>query len=350
MGKYFLLKNMQYSLLYTIKKASLIVMVFGICLGFFTLFKGLDNYTLLSLILYVGVYIVCGKISIIPIVVFTYLVYGSVLYCLVYSVAVLVASPLIYSVFTHLQYHLKRYKLRTTSKNTKVLQQYSNMLNYFFLTLNKDIQANKCENGAQEPIVVQQAIPKPLLGLLSGYILSKYRQDFYEESRDHQVPGSRAIYGDTLIESLLSSYCTVIEAYTGLELWPTYSTCRVYSKGQSLPKHHDRNSCEITVSICVNLDKSNVNEADYSWPIYIQSGSTNDSYNIHPGDALIYRGISNVHWRNKLTANRQVQILLHYVDKNGAFKNYKNDFRDGVGESELSILDYAKKEKLNQGI
>jgi hypothetical protein len=53
---------------------------------------------------------------------------------------------------------------------------------------------------------------------------------------------------------------------------------------------------------------------------------------LNPGDAVIYKGCEVTHWRRKLAKGLiNVQFMLHYVDKNGPYTEYKFDGRESLG-------------------
>jgi len=132
-------------------------------------------------------------------------------------------------------------------------------------------------------------------------------------------------YADPLIEVMLKQCQPAIEQYTGLELDPTYSFSRVYQEGEELTPHTDRPSCEISVTI-------NVACTGDAWPIWMQY-KDNDPVKcmLNPGDAVIYKGCEVTHWRRKLPKSQiNVQFMLHYVDKNGPYAEYKFDNRGAL--------------------
>lgn len=133
-------------------------------------------------------------------------------------------------------------------------------------------------------------------------------------------------YSDPLIEVMLKQCLTVVEEQTGLELEPTYSYSRVYQEGEELTPHTDRPSCEVSVTI-------NVACTGDVWPIWMQY-EDNDPVKcmLEPGDAVIYKGCEVTHWRRKLPKGIiNVQFMLHYVDKNGPYSEYKFDKRTSLG-------------------
>lgn len=133
-------------------------------------------------------------------------------------------------------------------------------------------------------------------------------------------------YADPLIEVLLKQCLPAVEEKTGLELEPTYSFSRVYQGGEELRPHTDRPSCEISATI-------NVACTGDIWPIWMQyEGNDPVKCMLAPGDAVIYKGCEVTHWRRKLPIGHiNVQFMLHYVEKNGPYAEYKFDNRQSLG-------------------
>jgi hypothetical protein len=96
----------------------------------------------------------------------------------------------------------------------------------------------------------------------------------------------------------------------GESVLPTYTYARWQTKGHELPRHRDRPSCEISLS--VNLKK------DKNWGIWIQKPAGEEiEINLNPGDAVLYLGCQSDHWRNKFEGEEHVQLFLHYVRADG---------------------------------
>ena len=132
------------------------------------------------------------------------------------------------------------------------------------------------------------------------------------------VPGSIGGRGaDLPFETLLKICKPKIEEVTGLELFPTYSYSRIYTTGNILPKHKDRPSCEISVTIKLG------DTGNYNWPILMDG----EEIQLNDGDAVIYKGCEVEHWREQLSVPDYYlgQVFLHYVDKNGPNAEFKYD-------------------------
>jgi hypothetical protein len=139
--------------------------------------------------------------------------------------------------------------------------------------------------------------------------------------RDRQVPNTPAGYGDPAFDGLLEHLRPRLEAACGLRLLPTYSYFRLYKHGDILAPHRDRAACEISVSL--NIGQTPVT----LWPIHIEKDAGSFAASLSPGDALMYRGIDCLHWRDAYEGQQLVQVFLHYVDRDGPHAGEKYDGR-----------------------
>ena len=124
-------------------------------------------------------------------------------------------------------------------------------------------------------------------------------------------------YADPIMESLLVNKTKLVSDEVGLELLPTYSFWRMYTKFADLKKHKDRQSCEISITTMIDGD------TNFSWPIYIDG----TEINLNIGDAAVYLGCDLLHWRDEFLGDYQSQVFLHYVNKNGKNKEFFKDKR-----------------------
>lgn len=158
--------------------------------------------------------------------------------------------------------------------------------------------------------------------------------------KDEQCPLSQAIHGAPVFDSLLEQLVPNFEQATGKRLLPTYAYARLYTPGDELKVHTDRPSCEISATLTLGF------EGD-AWPIYMgdyteaskgreittQGGETKYLTNeskivMSAGDAVLYRGMDKVHWRNLYKEGKwQAQVFLHYVEADGPHTEWKYDKR-----------------------
>ena len=144
---------------------------------------------------------------------------------------------------------------------------------------------------------------------------------------DAQVPGTPVLEKDPLTEALLELLLPRVELASGAPLHPTYSYLRVYKRGDVLRRHTDRPACE--ASLTLNLGY----EAQRPWPIWLATASGARAFDLEPGDALLYHGIEVPHWRGPFEGEKAVQVFLHYVRRDGAYKEWAFDKREGLGVS-----------------
>jgi hypothetical protein len=156
--------------------------------------------------------------------------------------------------------------------------------------------------------------------LLKNYCRIRHRVNFDNFDMEQSDNADTFFYADPLMESLMLKKHTLMEKETGLSLHPTYAFWRMYTKFSDLKKHKDRPSCEISVTVMIDSDKT-------EWPIYIEG----NKIILQPGDAAIYLGCELLHWRDEFLGDFHAQSFLHYVDKNGPYEDFKIDKRDLFG-------------------
>ena len=96
-----------------------------------------------------------------------------------------------------------------------------------------------------------------------------------------------------------------------LDLVPTYYYQRTYLRGGAMSHHTDRPSCQRSVTM--NLGYS------HQWPIYIVNRETgkHTEFQAEPGDALLYMGCSQEHYRDPFEGDWYSQLFLHWVEREG---------------------------------
>lgn len=179
--------------------------------------------------------------------------------------------------------------------------------------------------------IVKNAVSSELRDFVTQYALfDEMQSDGYSDS---QVPNAYAKYGDPAMESMLLHLIKTLEDNTGLTLYPTYSYYRVYRPGDELVPHKDRESCEISATLCLNYS---YNDETFNWPIYMDGNKVV----LTPGDLVIYRGCDLSHWRDEFKHSDDVwhiQGFFHYVDANGPNADFKYDKRGSIGEVKRAV-------------
>lgn len=172
--------------------------------------------------------------------------------------------------------------------------------------------------------VLRAAISAESAALATRYALLQQSWSGYYE-REDMFRAAIGRYADALSESLLLELKPTVEKATGLELFPCYSYLRIYGNGAVLPKHLDRPSCEISISLSLGF------KADKIWPLCVEADGQTRPLELVPGDLLVYRGADIPHWRDPFQGEWWVQTFLHYVDANGQYTDFKFDGRERIG-------------------
>jgi len=194
-----------------------------------------------------------------------------------------------------------------------------------------------------KPIFINQFLPDQVLNICHSYSIIKYSnlKNFDNDSQTGSLIGK---YSDPLMETLMDMSTPVVEQAVGKSLWPTYSYFRIYDRGSDLRVHTDRESCEYTVALCLGADPIDkpyeifVGEKDETSDYkYFSNKGKLERYKIEykfpmvPNNAVIFKGMDKIHWREICTHDYFITVFLHYVDKEGDFKDYKFDSRNSIG-------------------
>lgn len=166
-------------------------------------------------------------------------------------------------------------------------------------------------------LVIKNLLSEDEVKLLTQYTLFKHRINRRNFDIDQTKMGETNFYGDPIMESLLVTKKDIIEKHANLKLFPCYSFWRMYVYLSDLPKHTDRPSCEISVTININSDKSQ------EYPIFMNG----KPILLNPGDGALYCGNEVEHWREEYKGDWTSQVFLHFVDANGPYKDFKFDKR-----------------------
>ena len=195
-----------------------------------------------------------------------------------------------------------------------------------------------------QPILIKEFLPQQILNLIYSYSVLKF-----SNQRKFNIEGqsSSLIYehGDYLMETLMDMSTPVVEQNVGKKLFPTYSYFRIYDKGSDLKVHKDRPSCEYTVALCLGADP-----VDKPYEIFIGEEDETSDYKYYdfednnfnryridhkfpmfPNNAVIFKGMDKIHWREICTHDHFITVFLHYVDQEGPYKEFKYDKRDSLG-------------------
>jgi hypothetical protein len=165
-----------------------------------------------------------------------------------------------------------------------------------------------------------------------------FDEGVYGTFTDIQAPGDYSKYGDLIFDTLLVRKLPEVEFIIGKKLIPNYSYHRLYTTNTQLKRHKDRPSCEISTTLCLGYDVSNVDlnkYPDFDWPMFVgnkdgEEGTEGIPIHMKPGDMIIYRGCNVEHWREPFIGVNHAQVFLHYNEYEGKY-NIINDGRPVLG-------------------
>ena len=148
-------------------------------------------------------------------------------------------------------------------------------------------------------------------------LLQKYCYNKLELNKDYVIDNqsfSPGWYEDPLMTALLDIKLLNMEKICNLKLSPTYAYWRYYVFGATLQNHKDRKACEISVTVCIKKYDN--------WPLIVGK----EEIELEEGDAVIYPGYDEPHGRPGIYKGEgMAQVFLHYVNKNGPFKDHAYD-------------------------
>lgn len=197
-----------------------------------------------------------------------------------------------------------------------------------------------------KPLFIKEFLPNQIFNLCHSYLLIKY-SNTNKFNLDTQTNSLVTEYADFLMETLMDLSTPVVEQNVGKKLWPTYSYFRIYDRGDDLKIHKDRHSCEYTVALCLGADPM-----DKPYEIFLGEEDENSDYkyfddknnynryridhkfSMLPNNALIFKGMEKIHWREICNHDHFMTVFLHYVDQEGPYSKYKFDERPMLGYSQ----------------
>jgi hypothetical protein len=159
-------------------------------------------------------------------------------------------------------------------------------------------------------LVLQQFLPPADREALENVFLAFVRST--QPPADDQVENAPAVYNFLPLVELLCLTASVLSGVVAEPLLPTYCYARAYRHGNMLPRHRDRETCEISLSL--NLG------GDAVWPLFVQKPNGEEvAVNLAPGDGLMYLGCVADHWREPFQGTRCTQAFFHYVRSRGPY-------------------------------
>jgi hypothetical protein len=117
---------------------------------------------------------------------------------------------------------------------------------------------------------------------------------------------------------------------TRRELLPTYDYLRIYREGDVCRVHHDRPSCEHSLSLTLDYSDGVPWELDIGKERSEPTARVDEHFGDEPfaslamkiGDAVLYRGVNHRHGRIRPNPNAwSAHLFLHWVDRDGPYSD-----------------------------
>jgi hypothetical protein len=139
----------------------------------------------------------------------------------------------------------------------------------------------------------------------------------------------------------------IVSEIVGRDLLPTYDYLRIYRDGDVCRVHHDRLSCEHSLSL--TLDYSD----GVPWNLEIEQRETDPSSKVEEsfgnepfaslamqvGDAVLYQGVRHRHARVTPNPNGwSIHLFLHWVDRDGPFREHAFDGRMPTAKTRFDFV------------
>jgi len=93
----------------------------------------------------------------------------------------------------------------------------------------------------------------------------------------------------------------------------SYSFTSAYEAGSTLPPHTDRSQCVYNISLMLGSIPYRARLSD--WPLHIRRGGEDHHVGLEAGDAVLYSGTRDLHWRDRLPKHliSVLGVFFHYV-------------------------------------
>jgi hypothetical protein len=180
-------------------------------------------------------------------------------------------------------------------------------------------------------LCVRDLLPQPMLEYLKVYYQVLQANGGFR--KDNQCPLSLSAGGDPAFDAVLCWINPDVGRLVGFDLAPTYSYTRIYTKGDVLRRHIDRASCEISVTVSIEIPKG-------AGPSILHLKPPNmpeTTVEMFEGDGCVYAGTEVEHWREPIPRDGYIQLFLHFINKLGQhFPEWTYDKRKHLGAPFLS--------------
>jgi len=103
-----------------------------------------------------------------------------------------------------------------------------------------------------------------------------------------------------------------VKALVPVPVKTSYSFTSAYEPGTNLPAHTDRPQCVYNISMMLS---STPRRSLAGWPLWIRRNGQDNPIALEPGDAVLYSGTQDLHWRDKMPPGfvSVLGVFMHFV-------------------------------------
>src|SRR5262249_38214088 len=132
---------------------------------------------------------------------------------------------------------------------------------------------------------------------------------------DPRVATRYWIHDEFVASFLHQQLAAAVGRIVGEPMKPSFSYFASYQPGSTLPRHTDREQCEVTISLQVDYEPDP--DGPSGWLLYVEDSRAPDGFasvDLGLGDAVCYRGRELTHYRDVLPAEHvSTSIFFCYV-------------------------------------
>jgi hypothetical protein len=173
------------------------------------------------------------------------------------------------------------------------------------------IATSRCQLAEHGYTAIRQVLHPRLLDALRDYYRALVEEG-YLPFNDRQ---SQRFFGHNELMSvwLHGQLLWFIQQLIPDPIKVSYAYFACYVAGASLPRHVDREQCEYTLSLTLDISPDLGRRA--AWPLYVEAATGRAiAFRLAPGDGLLFKGRILPHFRRALpVGHRSMSLLLHFV-------------------------------------
>jgi hypothetical protein len=206
--------------------------------------------------------------------------------------------------------------------------------------LNPDIDVEREQYSAGGYVLLKRLFPPALLAAFRGQLhmdLDLMRPQPFVKNCNLLTKPSIEVYSIQYspMTTFLWGLTPRVAQIAGCELMPSYAYFRIYQQGDVCRVHSDREACEHSLSLTVELGE------DVPWALCIEKrrldrplaavdsdfgGEAFVSLAMSAGDAVMYRGVNHRHGRLEPNPNSwSAHLFLHWVEAEGPYAGHAFD-------------------------